>query len=36
MAIYRFVVRFRQSDNPRALGLLNDAHALGFERLKLI
>jgi phosphoribosylformylglycinamidine synthase len=36
MAIYRFVVRFNQSDNPRALGLLNDAHALGFEPLKLI
>ncbi len=36
MAIYRFVVHFNQSDNPRAMGLLNDAHALGFERLKLI
>jgi phosphoribosylformylglycinamidine synthase len=36
MAIYRFVVRFNQSENPRALGFLNDAHALGFERLKLI
>jgi phosphoribosylformylglycinamidine synthase subunit PurSL len=36
MAIYRFVVRFNRSDNPRALGFLNDAHALGFERLKSI
>ena len=36
MALYRFVVRFNRSDNPRALGLLIDAHALGFERLKLI
>ena len=36
MAIYRFVVHFNRSDNPRALGLLNDARALGFEQLKLI
>jgi len=36
MAIYRFVVRFNRSDNPRALGLLKDAHALGFAELKLI
>jgi phosphoribosylformylglycinamidine synthase subunit PurSL len=36
MAIYRFVVRFNRSDNPRAVGLLKDAHALGFAELKLI
>ena len=36
MAIFRFVVRFNRSDNPRAVGLLKDAHALGFAELKLI
>ena len=36
MAIYRFVVRFTQSDDPRSAGLLADARALGFEQLKLI
>jgi phosphoribosylformylglycinamidine synthase subunit PurSL len=36
MAIYRFVVRFSQSDDPRSAGLLADAYALGFEQLKLI
>ena len=36
MAIYRFVVRFTPSDDPRSAGLLADAHALGFEQLKLI
>ncbi len=36
MAIYRFVVRFTRSDDPRSAGLLADARALGFEQLKLI
>jgi phosphoribosylformylglycinamidine synthase subunit PurSL len=36
MAVYRFVVRFNQPDDPRSLGLLADARALGFEQLKLI
>ncbi|HTX91432.1 MAG TPA: phosphoribosylformylglycinamidine synthase subunit PurL [Anaerolineales bacterium] len=36
MAIYRFVVRFNRVDDPRSLGLLKDARALGFEQLKLI
>ncbi len=36
MAIYRFVVRFNHSDDPRSAGLLADARVLGFEQLKLI
>ena len=36
MAIYRFVVRFNRMDDPRSMGLLTDAHALGFEQLQLI
>lgn len=35
MPIYRFVIRFNQPD-PRSASLLADAHALGFEQLKLI
>ncbi len=35
MPIYRFVIRFNQPD-PRSDALLADAHALGFEKLKLI
>jgi phosphoribosylformylglycinamidine synthase len=33
MTIYRFVVRFNQSD-PRSAGYLADAHALGFDDLQ--
>jgi len=33
MNIYRFVVRFNQSD-PRSAGYLADAHALGFHNLQ--
>jgi phosphoribosylformylglycinamidine synthase II len=36
MAIYRFLVRFTRSDDPRSAGRLADARALGFEQLKLI
>jgi len=36
MAVYRFVVRFNQKDDPRSQALLGDARALGFEQLKLI
>jgi phosphoribosylformylglycinamidine synthase len=36
LAIYRFVVRFTRLDDPRSAGLLTDARALGFEKLKLI
>ncbi|MGD0752525.1 MAG: hypothetical protein ABSA23_14100, partial [Anaerolineales bacterium] len=35
MPVYRFVMRFNQPD-PRSTALLADAHALGFEKLKLI
>jgi phosphoribosylformylglycinamidine synthase len=35
MSIYRFVVRFNQSD-PRSAGYLHDAHALGFNNLQRI
>jgi phosphoribosylformylglycinamidine synthase II len=33
MAVYRYLVRSNQSNNPRNLRLLADAHALGFTRL---
>ena len=36
MAVYRFVVRFNQEDDPRSAALLADARALGFGQLKLI
>jgi phosphoribosylformylglycinamidine synthase len=36
MAIYRFVVHFNHSDDPRSAGLTADARALGFKQLKLI
>jgi phosphoribosylformylglycinamidine synthase subunit PurSL len=35
MTIYRFVVRFNQSD-PRSAGYLHDARALGFDNLQRI
>ncbi len=35
MPVYRFIVRFNQTD-PRSAALLADARALGFEQLKLI
>lgn len=33
MSVYRFVVRFHRADDPRSVGLLADAHALGFVGL---
>jgi phosphoribosylformylglycinamidine synthase subunit PurSL len=36
MAIYRYVVHFNHSDDPRSAGLTADARALGFKQLKLI
>ncbi|MEZ0395584.1 MAG: phosphoribosylformylglycinamidine synthase subunit PurL [Anaerolineales bacterium] len=33
MPVYRFIVRFRRADDPRSVGLLADAHALGFTAL---
>ena len=33
MPCYRFLVRFHRTDNPRAVGLLADARALGFADL---
>ncbi len=33
--IHRFVIHFTHPD-PRSMGLLSDAHALGFEQLKMI
>jgi len=36
MAIYRFVVQFNHSNDPRSAGLTADARALGFKQLKLI
>jgi phosphoribosylformylglycinamidine synthase subunit PurSL len=36
MAIYRFLVRFFQPNDPRSASLLADAYALGFEQLTLI
>jgi phosphoribosylformylglycinamidine synthase II len=36
MTIYRFVIRFKGRNDPRSAALLEDAHALGFEQLKLI
>jgi phosphoribosylformylglycinamidine synthase len=36
VAIYRFIVRFNRSDDPRSAGLMADARALGFKQLKLI
>jgi phosphoribosylformylglycinamidine synthase II len=36
MTVHRFIVRFNRLDDPRSLGFLADARALGFEQLKLI
>jgi phosphoribosylformylglycinamidine synthase II len=33
MAVFRFVVRFNHQNDPRRMGLLADAHALGFVHL---